>query len=313
MTAVAFALLAALCTAVEVVLQRIAHGHAPEGATGGWRLVRHLAAHPVWLLGTATMGAGFVFHAVALHFGPLGLVQPVLVTELLFTLLLRRYWLRFQVSGRAWGAALLTCLGLVVLLVVAQPSGGRAQPSAASWTGAVAVIGVLTVALLVASRSGDPRRRAGLCGAAAGLVWAIDAAFVKSATNVLAADGWWGLFTHWPLYALVGTGVLGTLLLQLALQVGPLASSQPLVVTVDPLVSIVLGGWLFHERFAHGPLLVVVAVLGFAVMTLGVALLSKTALACELLHPGAPVITRYEPEPAGTPVAGAPAPTDRGG
>jgi drug/metabolite transporter (DMT)-like permease len=312
MTAVAFALLAALCTAVEVVLQRIAHVHAPEGADRGWRLIRHLAAHPVWLLGTATMGAGFAFHAVALHFGPLGLVQPVLVTELLFTLLLRRYWLKFQVSGRAWGAALLTCLGLVALLVAAQPSGGRPQPTAGSWIGAVVAVGVLTAALLWASRSGDPRRRAALCGAAAGLVWAIDAAFVKMATNVLAVDGWWGLFSHWPLYALVGTGVLGTLLLQLALQVGPLASSQPLVVTVDPLVSIVLGGWLFHERFAHGPLLVIVAVAAFGVMALGVALLAKTALACELLHPGAPVIARYDLEPA-DPVPGASTSTDRGG
>ena len=141
-----------------------------------------------------------------------------------------------------------------------------------------------------------PIRRAALCGASAGLIWAIDAAFVKMTTDVLAVDGWWGMFGHWPVYALVVTGVLGTLLLQLALQVGPLASSQPLVVTVDPFVSILLGGWLFHERFTHGPLLVAASVASFGVMAFGVAMMSKTALTCELLHPGAPVVFDHEKE-----------------
>jgi hypothetical protein len=43
----------------------------------------------------------YVFQAVALHNGPMSVVQPVLVTELVFVLVLRRVWIGQDVTRAA--------------------------------------------------------------------------------------------------------------------------------------------------------------------------------------------------------------------
>ena len=48
------------------------------------------------------------------------------------------------------------------------------------------------------------------------------------------------MLTAWPVYALAAPAIAGTLLQQGALHVGPLSVSQPLMVMVDPLASIML-------------------------------------------------------------------------
>ena len=85
------------------------------------------------------------------------------------------------------------------------------------------------------------------------------------------------MFTHWPLYALAAAAVVGTLLQQAALHVGPLSVSQPLLVVVDPFASIILSVWLFDEHFTDSPANIVVGAVAFAVMAGGVTMLSRTA------------------------------------
>ena len=131
--------------------------------------------------------------------------------------------------------------------------------------------------LLLLSRWGSPARRAALLGAAAALVWAIDAAFVKAATEVLAHDGWSGLFLHWPVYGVVVSGVLGTVLLEAAFAAGPLAASQSALLIVDPLASIAIGIELFGEQLSNSPLAIALQVVFLATMFVGVVLLSKWA------------------------------------
>lgn len=69
----------------------------------------------------------------------------------------------------------------------------------------------------------------------------MDASVVKQLTDVLQLHGLLGVFDHWPLYALVVTGILGAVLTQAAFNVGPLSASQPALLIVDPLASIILG------------------------------------------------------------------------
>ncbi len=86
-----------------------------------------------------------------------------------------------------------------------------------------------------------------------------------------------GMLTRWPVYALAAAAVTGTLLEQSALHVGPLSVSQPLLVMIDPLASIILGIWLFDERFTDSPAKIAIAGVAFAVMAAGVIVLSRTA------------------------------------
>jgi hypothetical protein len=120
-------------------------------------------------------------------------------------------------------------------------------------------------------------RRAALYATAASITWALMAAFIKATTNVLSVSGPVGMMAHWPIYALIASAVLGSVLQQAALQVGPLSVSQPLIVVVDPAVAIGLSIWIFDERFTVSLAQKIVAGVAFCVMAMGVTILSRTA------------------------------------
>jgi hypothetical protein len=113
------------------------------------------------------------------------------------------------------------------------------------------------------------------------------ATFLKSAGNVLAGSGFLAMLTHPAVYAVVAAGVAGTVLTQAALHYGPLSVSQPLMVIVDPVVSIILGVWLYGEHFTPAPLRIAAATVGFTAMALGVVFLSRTAPSFEVPEAGA--------------------------
>jgi hypothetical protein len=274
--AVTFALAAALANAIHLMTQHTASAGVSDEHRR-WRLVLYLVSQPLWLAGWAAAAAGFVFQAVALHSGQLSVVQAVLVTELVFALLLRRFWVRQHIAKRAWSAAIVTCGALAVFLSVAEPHGGHLQPDASDWAFSLLVFGGIVVILSVMARWGSPGRRAALYAIAASTTFALMAAFTKATTDVLASSGWLATLEHWPLYALIAAGIVGSVLQQAALQVGPLSVSQPLVVVVDPAVAVVLSVWIFDERFTVGFVQKVVAGVAFGVMAVGVTILSGAA------------------------------------
>ena len=273
---IVFALLAALSNAVSVTTRHVASVGDPH-RSAGWRLIGYLLRNPVWLLGWAAQAAAFVFQALALHNGEVSVVQPLLVIELVLTLVLRRVWIRQTIRPAAWSGGGLACLGLAVFLVASEPQGGKLIPASGHW--AVAIIGcaVVVAALMAAGRLAGAGLRAAFWGAAAATAWALVAAFIKTTTDTITQFGVGGTFTHWPVYALAVSGLAGVLLEQWALQAGPLRVSQPFLVIVDPLVSIVLSMWLFGERFVPDPATVAVAAVAFAVMCAGVVVLTQTA------------------------------------
>jgi fumarate reductase subunit D len=76
---------------------------------------------------------------------------------------------------------------------------------------------------------------------------------------------------------LIVGGVIGLLCEQAALHVGPLSVSQTFIVIVDPIVSVVLGVWLYRERLHDGALHLSIGASAFAVMCAGIVVLTRTA------------------------------------
>ncbi len=271
-----FAVVAAFSNGVNVLTQHAASIGAPKREKG-WRLVGYLFRQPLWLLGWIAALGGFVFQALALHDGQLSVVQPILVTELVFVLVLRRVWLRQEVARAAWVSALVVCVALGTFLAVAEPSGGHPNPETAEWLSALVAFGGAIALLTAAGTRGSPVRRTAAFALAGALAWALMAVFIKATTDTLAMFGIGGMLTRWPVYALAGAATAGTLLEQAALHVGPLSVSQPLLVVVNPLASIGLSIWLFDEHFTHSPARIIIALISFAVMAVGVIELSRTA------------------------------------
>ena len=67
---------------------------------------------PLWLFGWVALAGAFLFQALALHDGLVSVVQPLLVTELVFALVLRRFWIHQSIRWITWVAVLSTCAGL---------------------------------------------------------------------------------------------------------------------------------------------------------------------------------------------------------
>ena len=273
---IVFALLAALSNAVNEATQHVASIAAPRRSSG-WRLVVYLFRNPLWLFGWVALAAAFVFQALALHDGLLSIVQPVLATELVFMLVLRRFWIRQSIRPVTWAAATVTCVGLTVFVIAGQPGGGQPTATSKHWFTAGLACCAWAGVLTIAARWGSPSLRAALYGSASAVMWALVATFIKATTDTLTQFGVGGMFTRWPVYALAAGSVAALFLMQAALHVGPLRASQPFIVIVDPIVSIALSVWLFSERFTSDGAVLALAAAGFAVMCAGVVVLTQTA------------------------------------
>ena len=276
MGAIVFALLAALCNAVSVLTRHVASTADPDRPTG-LRLVGYLLRNPRWLAGSAAQVGAFAFQAVALQLGQLSVVQPLLVTELVMALVLRQVFIHQEIAWAAWGGAAAAVAGLAVFIVAAEPRGGHDGADRRALGGGGGGLRRRRRVADTPGRSGSPTRRAALYGLAGGITWAVEATFIKSATNDLARAGLAGLFSNWPVYAVAVGGAAGVVIEQAALQSGPLRVSQPLLTITDPIVSIALSVWLFGEYFVLNPAVLAAAAAGFLVMCAGVVVLSLTA------------------------------------
>jgi hypothetical protein len=273
---IVYALLAALGNALNVTTQHAASVSGPKKAAGR-RFLAYLLHNPLWLSGWVALIGAFVFQALALHVGQISVVQPLLVTELVFTLVLRRVWIHQSIRPVTWWAGALTCLALALFLGTAEPQGGTAAPPAHAWvTAGGATVGAAAVLALLAVR-GSPARRAALLATATAAMWALVATFIKATTQDLSQFGLAGTFTRWPVYALAAAGLITELLEQATLHVGPLSVSQPLLVIVDPIVSIALSVWIFAEYFTENVPRLALGSVAFVGMCCAVAVLTRTA------------------------------------
>ena len=273
---IVFALLAALSNAVNEATQHVASIAAPR-RTSGWRLVVYLFRNPLWLFGWVALAGAFVFQALALHDGQISVVQPLMATELVFMLILRRFWVRQSIRPVTWGAAAVTCVSLAVFVVAAEPRGGYPTPASHHWLTALLACCAGAGVLAILARWGSAGLRAALYASAAAVMWALVATFIKATTDTLTEFGVAGMFTRWPVYALALGSVTALFLQQAALHVGPLRASQPFLVIIDPIVSIALSVWLFDEQFTDNAAALAMAATAFAVMCAGLVLLTQTA------------------------------------
>jgi drug/metabolite transporter (DMT)-like permease len=288
--AIVLAVTAGFAYALASVLQQRAASEAPPELSLRPGLLLALVRRPMWLLGTVTDGAAYVLEAASLAFGSIIVVQPLLVTGLLWALPLAAVGRPERVTRREWVPAIALVVGLAVFVTVGDPHGGRSQASGLAWLlTALALAAPVTLAV-VAARGAPPGRRALLLAFSAGCVYGLTAALTKSSLDLLD-DGVVELFTHWQPYALVAAGLLGFLLNQSAFQAGHLAASLPAMAVTDPVVGCCIGVVLFGETLgASGALAVLATSASIVVMTVATVSLARS-----------PLVTHEEPEPAHAP------------
>jgi drug/metabolite transporter (DMT)-like permease len=270
---VVLALVAALFFSLGTVLQQQVAATASEEEARQAGFLLRLARRPRWLAGIAADALGFVAQAAALGIGRLVVVQPLLSTTVVFSLPLGAKLGGRRVVRRDMVAALAVTAGLAIFLVVADPTGGRDDATTAAWIVSFIAAAVVCGALALAGRGRPPAARAGLIGAAAGILFGLSAALTKATVERLD-DGVFEVFVDWHLYALVIVGYASMSLSQSSLQTGQLAPSVATQMSLDPIASLLLGILAFDETVHEDTAGLIAALAAFLVMIAGIVTLA---------------------------------------
>lgn len=248
--AIGSALLAAFVAAVGIVVRQAAlqNPAVASGPAGAMTVLRDR----LWWAGTAAAIAAYAFQAMALAHGSLLLVQPMLVSSLLFVLPLSAVRSGNRVPGSEWAWATLLTASLAVFVLVGQPREGHYRPPTPAWV--IALIAMVPVVVaVVAARHTVDRVRATWLGIAVALLLGMIAVLTKTCTRRYALGGWHALVTVPAPYVLVGLAITATVLQQWAFRAGALQASVPIMLVGEPVVAVMLGMVVLGEQLTvHG-------------------------------------------------------------
>jgi drug/metabolite transporter (DMT)-like permease len=274
--AILFALLSAFLFATGwVAQQRVASSITVDG-TKDPRFLKALMKRPLWWAGSLGDTAGYVMQAVALAFGALLLVQPLIVTSLLFALPLSAWWAGQKLPVRDWIWAIVLAVSLAVFVIFGSPTEGLDQAPLHRWRGlGVLMLAVVIVCVVVATRIRG-NLRALLLGVAVGLLFGATAALTKSVVSLLG-EGLGAVLTSWETYALAVVITAGTYLQQVAFQAATLSSSLPAATVLEPLMAAVIGVAVLQERLQIDGFHEVTIALSVIAMTTATIVLSRAS------------------------------------
>lgn len=229
---------------------------------------------PEWVGGIALQPVAFAFQAVALGTGAFAVVQPALITQLVFMVPAGAWVVDRRPAGRDLVAPLVVLVGLAAFELAARPSGGRDIAPFGDWV--VPLLGVVVV-LGGCFAAGEvvPAYRAALRGTAAGVWGAMIGAFANQVI-ALGADGPAAFLGSWATWALVTAGIINFLWVNLALRAGRLSSSLSAMSAAAAAASVLLAVTVFAEQLAGGAVARTLAALGSVVCGLGIALVARS-------------------------------------
>ena len=272
--AAVLALVAAVAFALAATLWQRASMNAgvEPGDTSG---LVGLLTNGVWLLGLAAQGVGVALQAAALDRGRVAIIQPLLVSSVVWALPLGYFLTQQVITPRHIAGASIIVAGLAVFAVVGDPAGGVDNAPTSDWIAALVVIAVVCIALLLVGSRGGLETKAAVFGATAGTLYGLSAVLMKPVVETWHADGIGELLAGWQVWVMAVAGLAGFYFQQVSLASGKLVTSVATVSVVNPVVSVLLGALVLQERLDKNPEWHAVA----AIAALAVALLGAVIIA----------------------------------
>jgi drug/metabolite transporter (DMT)-like permease len=271
--AATLALIAAFLFALAAALQQKGALNLPTISLADPKSFVRLLGEKVWLFGTLALFTGYLFQAGALDRGRLSVIQPLLVTTVVFALPLGYFLTKQHVGRREVIGAVVIIIGLGLFVYFGDPAGGNENASNSQWAITIALLSVLSVLLLVFGSGGGLSMKAAVYGTVSGLMFGLSSALTKPTLNFLH-ESVGTMLSHWESYALAIAGILGFVLQQVSLGTGRLAPSVATVSVANPLVGILIGILLLDERLSRPAWHVAVAVIGLAIALVGAVVIS---------------------------------------
>ena len=275
--AAVLAILAAVSFAFAATLwQRatMASGLEAGQAKGFLRLLTNW----VWLLGLVAQIIGVVLQAAALDRGRVAVIQPLLVTTIIWAMPLGYFLTHQMITWRHIAGGAIVVVGLATFASVGDPAAGVDNAPTSDWISAFLVIAAVCIGLLLFSRRGGLGMKAAVLGATAGILYGVSATLMKPVVEDLHANGAGDVLASWELWVMAVTGIGGFYLQQISLATGRLVTSVATVSVANPVVSVMLGALVLQERLDKTPSWhAVVAIGALAVALLGAIIIASAS------------------------------------
>ena len=224
---------------------------------------------PMWWAGFSTALIGYGLQVIALSYGPLLVVQPVLVLSLMFTLMLSARMDRRPLNTQEGSWSLLLSIAVTGILIIGRPVESDDSPTPIRWI--VAITAGLIIMSIMALIAKKRKERALILGLVTGAIFGYVAVFSKAFVTVLTTQGPLATIASWETWALIAGAIIGTAVQQYSFNAGPLAQSLPAMTIGEPIVAFSLGVFVLGETLSTtttlGYLVLAVALVAMVVST----------------------------------------------
>ena len=275
--AAVLAILASASFALAATLwQRATMGS--EFAGGNPKAFASLLTNTVWLAGLGAQLVGVVLQAAALDRGRVAIIQPLLVTTVIWAMPLGYFLTNQTITRRQILGAGVVVVGLAVFASFGDPAGGLDNAPGSAWLSAFVILGAICACLLLFGRRGDLSAQAAVYGTIAGILYGVSATLMKPVVEQLHSDGVASVLGGWELWVMAIGGLGGFYIQQLSLATGKLVTSVATVSVTNPVVSVLLGVLVLQERLDQPPAWhVVLAIVGLALALFGAVLIASVS------------------------------------
>ena len=251
--AAVLALLAAVCFALAATLWQKAALGLDGVSLRQPSSILELLTRRVWMLGLVAQIVGVVLQAAALDRGRVSIIQPLLVTTVVWALPLGYFLTHQAIGSREVVGAAVIVVGLALFASFGDPAAGITNAPTSDWVAAILVVSAACGALLLFANRGNLSTRAALLGTVAGLLYGLSATLMKPVVEGLHTDGLGGVMAGWEFWIWAAAGIVGFVFQQLSLSTGRLVPSVASVSVANPIVSVLLGALVLQERLEKNP------------------------------------------------------------
>jgi drug/metabolite transporter (DMT)-like permease len=183
------ALLAAVCFALAATLWQKASLSLTGVSFRNPKSFLVLLTQWVWLLGLAAQIVGVALQAAALDRGRVSIIQPLLVTTVIWALPLGYFLTHQTVGSREMVGAAIIVVGLALFASFGDPAAGVDNAPGSDWVASILVTGSACAALLVFTNRGSLSMRAALLGTVAGMLYGLSATLMKPVVEDVHVEG----------------------------------------------------------------------------------------------------------------------------
>jgi hypothetical protein len=272
--AIAFALLAAVCSAVGAQLQHT--GVRAETEQRALRLsgLGRLARNRSWVTGFAVLAACAVLQVLALALAPVSVVAPMVVLALPIVAVLNSRAGQFRLDAVAWLAIGATALAVGVFVAVTAGSGTEVRLPPDAMVLAVQLVAVGVGLLFVAGLAMHGMPRCIAFAVAAGAAYGLVSVLVRDVAYTVRVGG----IDEVPLLSSLGVALAflaGSWLVQLGYADGPPDVVVGCQTMANPVVASAIGIGLLDETEGLSPAVTTVLLLCGVTAVTGIAVLAR--------------------------------------